>query len=237
MLVGSADVNDILTKVHERLGIVEDRYNEVLNVLKNEISALKDKTDSSEIEKLDEKIKQLQKTLASKNDDLSRYQEQMEKRIRGLEGKKEVKIPKEIIEKINSLENTVSFLSKNNKELRKLAMEIRMSQLESVNAKTFTDVINKIKILEKKMTDFEKGYVEEISKQAPSSDTINSLFERLEVLEKKISNFEGIFSKGDLAQKKEFESLINIKSDLEKQISDLKKKMSEESSVQPVILE
>jgi hypothetical protein len=160
-----------------------------------------------------------------------------EKRIRGLEDKKEEKIPKEIVEKINSLENSVSFLSKNNKELRQLATEIRMAQLESVNARTFADVIKKIKVIEKKMAEFETGYVEELSKSIPSSEVINDVFERLEMLEKKISSFENMFSKGNLAQKKEFESLIDIKSDLEKQITDLKKKINEQSSVQPVILE
>jgi chromosome segregation ATPase len=231
------DVNDILTKVNERLENVEDRYNEVLNVLKNEMKSLKEKTDTPQVDKLNEKIKEFQKVLSVMDKDLSRYQKQMEKRIRGLEDKKEEKIPKEIVEKINSLENSVSFLSKNNKELRQLATEIRMAQLESVNARTFADVIKKIKVIEKKMAEFETGYVEELSKSIPSSEVINDVFERLEMLEKKISSFENMFSKGNLAQKKEFESLIDIKSDLEKQITDLKKKINEQSSVQPVILE
>jgi len=231
------DVNDILTKVHDRLENVEDRYNKVLNVLKSEIKTIKSESAKPELEELRKRIERLQKVLASRDKNLTEYRKGMEKRLSSLDKKKEIKIPKEILDKVNTLNNTVSFLTADNKELRKLAREIRMAQLEAISTKVFTGLMDKVKTLENKITDFEKGIGKEVYKEAVAPETLKGLFERIEALEKKITDFEKMTGKGIIDQKKEYESLMNLKVDLEKQMSDIKKKLTEESSVQPVILE
>jgi len=232
------DVNEILTKIHERLENVEDRYNQVLNVLKSEVKNIKSEISKPEIKEMKKKIGGLEKILDSIDKDLSNYRKQMEERVRSIEKRKNIKIPNEIVDDINSLKNTVSLLTADNKELRRSAREIRIAQMDTITSKAFTGLVNRIKALEEKIIDFEKSAIKEKPVEiAVTPEMLDSLSERIKVLENKMIDFEKSTGMGSLAQKKEYVSLMNLKADLEKEINDIKKKMTEGYSVQPVILE
>jgi len=232
------DVNEILTKIHGRLENVEDRYNQVLNVLKSEVKNIKSEISKPEIKEMKKKIGGLEKILDSIDKDLSNYRKQMEERVRSIEKRKNIKIPNEIVDDINSLKNTVSLLTADNKELRRSAREIRIAQMDTITSKAFTGLVNRIKALEEKIIDFEKSAIKEKPVEiAVTPEMLDSLSERIKVLENKMIDFEKSTGMGSLAQKKEYVSLMNLKADLEKEINDIKKKMTEGYSVQPVILE
>ncbi len=198
-------LNQTISKFEGRLATLEKNYNEVIKVIENLMKSVKDISKTGKVEGIDElkkQVKEMQKVLTSWNKNITDYRKQLEKRINKLGEKRVVGgIPKNLVEELSSLKEVMTRLSAENKEFKKLARDIRISQMASIDPETFANFANKVSALEKKILE-----VEEMSKKSPTQA------ERMKELEK-------------------------LKKEVEDKVRKIEKKVSEESSVKPIILE
>jgi hypothetical protein len=188
---------------------------------------------------------ELQQSIEARNKEFSIYQKQIAEKFKDLEKRKGGKVPKELFQNLKLINENMGRITAENKDLKKLAREIKLQQLEAISPSAFTGLINRIKVLENKITDFEKSTLHEsVEEPTVSTDDFKMLYQKVLNLEKRISVFEEkIFDyqkkvgKEDIAQKREIQSLMSLRSDIEKELTDLKKKISEDTSTQPIILE
>jgi len=221
-------LNKTISKFEERLDKLDKNYNEIIGVVEDLMKSVKEEASETEkiegIDELRKRTKEMEKILTSWNKNITDYRKQMEERIHKIEEKKVgEKLPKNIAEEISSLKEIMSKISVENKEFKKLAREIRINQMASVEPETFANFANKVSELEKKILE-----VEEMSKKSTAKvERIKEVDELKKEMQGKIKGMENKIS----------EDYISELKGLEDKIKQLEKKISEESSVKPIILE
>ncbi len=190
-------LNKTISKFEERLDKLDKNYNEIIGVMEDLMKSVKERASGKEkiegIDDLIKRMKEMEKVLTSWNKNITDYRKQMEERIHKIEKKKVgERLPKNIAEEISSLKEIMSKISLENKDFRKLAREIRVNQMASVEPETFANFANKVSDLEKKILE-----VEEMSRgSATQTNRIEDLNKLKKEVEDKIKQLEKKISKG-----------------------------------------
>jgi len=214
-------LNNTLEKLEERVSKLDKHYNELVLMIEEDMKAIETEiAKSGKVEDafdLKKEVEELQKILISRDKDLSNYRKQMEERLRRMEGRKTVTtaIPKNLVDELSSLKEMMTGLSAENKELKKVARDMRLSQMTTIDPETFGSFVEKLNTLEKKILE-----IEEMSKD---SDAQAKRMEWMEKLKRDVG--------------KVIEETKSQTKTMEDKLKKLEKKMSEESSVKPIILE
>lgn len=153
--------NEIITGVKSQLPVdSEMRISKLEEQVKNVSSLNFDRTGKLEYEVLNEKIEDIEKSIADTNKSLFSFQKtgQEPRKIKIETVNKGVS--KNIIDEIISLKNIISTLSSDNNDLRKVIRDVRLNQMDSINSDVFVNAMARISTIEKKLSEIE----EEMSK-------------------------------------------------------------------------
>jgi chromosome segregation ATPase len=217
------DAARTLAKINEKIINLEKRHNELVDVLQAELQAMKEFTPSKNGTITLKGTEGIENVLASWDKNFEEYRKQVDKRFNILESKKFSGLPKDLIEELNLMRETLVRLSTENQELRKLGREIRVSQLESTNLQTFNALTEKVGLLEKKISEIEESMNKEFSVQTQRKEILDNFRKEIEdskkILESKIINIE------------------SSKDVIESKIGKIEKKLKEEDIIKPIILE
>ena len=203
------DVGREVAKINEKIVNIEKKHNELVEILQAELKEMKEFTPSEGGYSMKENFEE--------------YRKQVDKRFKMIENRKFSGLPKDLIEELNLMKETFVRLSTENKELWKLAREIRVSQLESINLQTFNALSEKVGLLERKISEIEENMNKEFSVQTKRKEILENLKKEIEdskkILEGKIGEIE------------------TSKDKIEGKISKIEKRLREEDIVKPIILE
>jgi len=217
------DAARALAKINEKIINLEKRHNELVDVLQAEIQTMKEFAPSKNGSITLKGAEGIDKVLASWNKNFEEYRKQVDKRFKMIENMKFSGLPKDLIEELNLMKETLVRLSTENQELRKLGREIRVSQLESINLQTFNALTEKVGLLEKKISEIEENMNKEFSAQTQRKEILENLKKEIEdskkILESKIIDIE------------------SSKEKIESKIGKIEKKLKEEDIAKPIILE
>jgi len=216
------DAARTLAQLNEKIINLEKRHNELVDVLQAELQTMKEFAPSKNGISL-KGTEGIEKVLASWNKNFEEYRKQVDKRFNTLESKKFSGLPKDLIEELNLMKETLVRLSTENQELRKLGREIRVSQLESINLQTFNALTEKVGLLERKISETEENMNKEFSAQTQRKEILENLRKEIEdskkILESKIIDIE------------------SSKEEIKSKIGKIEKKLKEEDIAKPIILE
>lgn len=220
------DAARTFAKLNERIILLEKRHNELVDLLQAELQAMRDFTPSKNgvsNGNLLKQVDEIEKALISRDKNFDEYSKQVDKRFKTVENMKFSGLPKDLIEEFNLMKETVTRLSTENQELRKLGRVIRISQLESINLQTFNALTEKVGLLERKLSEIEENMTKEIFTQTQKGEILENLRKEIEdskkILESKII---------------EVESSREV---IKNKVSEIEKKMKEEDIIKPIILE
>jgi len=204
-----------ISRLNQRIVNIEKKHNELVDILQAELQTMKEFSSGKEVtHTLDFKnLDQIEKAIASRDKNLEEYKKQVDKKFKSLESMKSSGLPKNLIDEIIMMRENIVRLTTENKELRKLGREIRMSQLESINLQTFNALSEKVRLLEKKIIEVEESLNKEASAQTQRKEIIENLRKEIE------------------------DSKKIIESKFETKIGKIEKKLKEEDLVKPIILE
>lgn len=237
-----------LIRIGERMNTMEKYYNDLVDVVHNELKNIKDGSTTN---------------IATENlrKELNEYRKQMDNRLRLLESRRmEVAMPKDLMKEISLLKENTSRLLTENNELRKLSREVRIAQLEAVKPDVFAILVDRVGVMGKKMSEIEEGAgkgpvtkleLGNLEKINMEIETLKSILKDKESITKsRMNELEQSLSKGSKVldqsenvenMRKEIENLKLMlqekESSMENKISKLEKKLREEYGSQPVILE